>query len=140
MHLHSAPERAETSGVSHIRARLPGRSDVPLDRLALQAIVECPPPWAPVDAERDDYYRLLVERHGPALLEQARQRSASPAWLLVRYLADVPADLVEWSLVAYRRECAEFAELVGTRPELSAADAWEAQRKGRHSRRRRRSA
>lgn len=106
----------------HVRHN--GHPETPLDRDARRAIAECPPPWEPLDRDRDAQYRRLVEAHGAELLEEALARPQSRSWLLVRYLPDVPQELVDWSLAAHRRECVEFGELVGARPDLATADAW----------------
>jgi hypothetical protein len=113
--------------VSPRGVRKPRRANTPSDVEALHALTECPAPWEPIDPETDASYRQLVEHHGPALLEQALERPDSRSWLLVRYLPDVPDVLVEWSLVSFRRESAEFCELVGGVPDLSEAASWEAQ-------------
>jgi hypothetical protein len=113
--------------VSPHRVRKPRRANTPSDVEAQHALTECPAPWEPIDPETDASYRQLVEHHGPALLERALERPDSRSWLLVRYLPDVPDVLVEWSLLSFRRESAEFCELVGTVPDLSAAASWEKQ-------------
>jgi hypothetical protein len=102
------------------------RGELPFDRRAQVALVACPPPWEPVDPADHAFYRKLVARHGEELLEQALAQPESRSWLLVRYLPDVPAVLVEWSLESFRRESMRFCELVGGEPDVSAADAWEA--------------
>jgi hypothetical protein len=113
--------------VSPRRVRKPRRANTPSDAEALHALTECPAPWEPIDPETDAAYRQLVEHHGPLLLEQALARPNSRSWLLVRYMPDMPDVLVEWSLVSSRRESADFCELVGGVPDLSAAASWEEQ-------------
>jgi hypothetical protein len=111
----------------HVRHAV--QPDTPLDREARRAVTECPPPWESLDRGRDAQYRRLVEAHGPELLEEALARPHARSWLLVRYLPEVPQDLVDWSLESHRRECAEFGDLVGARPDLSAANAWAKERR-----------
>jgi hypothetical protein len=98
--------------------------DAPLDRAAIGAIGQCPPPWVDIDRATDHRYRALVEAHGPELLEEAQARGDGRSWLLVRYLKDVPTEIVEASLESYQRERALFAELIGSPPDLSAAETW----------------
>ncbi|MFO7591277.1 MAG: hypothetical protein R6X23_10330 [Acidimicrobiia bacterium] len=93
--------------------------------VAISALIECPAPWQPIPRDRDELNRRVVRAHGDELLEFAQARPAVPVWLLVRYLPSVPVELVERSLEAFRREIAEFCDLVGDTPDLAAAEAWE---------------
>lgn len=102
---------------------------------ALHALAECSPPWIPISKDEDARYRSIVNQHGAALLERALASPGCRAWLLVRYLPDVPTTVVDASLAVLRRESNEFGELVGEPPDLRSAETWEAQWRSAHSRR-----
>lgn len=100
---------------------------VPSVHEAVAALTECPPPWQPIDRALDDRYRLIVSEYGPALLRKTLARPEARAWLLVRYLPNVPTELVERALASLKREAAAFCELAGGTPDVAAAETWEAQ-------------
>lgn len=102
---------------------------------ALHALAECSPPWVPISADEDIRYRSIVDQHGAALLERTLASPGGRAWLLVRYLPDVPTAVVDACIASLRRESNEFGELVGETPDLRSAEAWEAQWRSAHSRR-----
>jgi hypothetical protein len=101
-----------------------GKRELPTLERASHALCECPPPWEPIDPAQEAFYRRLVAAQGPALLEVALARPETRAWLLVRYLPDVPDELVRWSLDSFARETAGFSDLVGAHPDFSAANDW----------------
>ena len=91
---------------------------------AVAALAACPPPWEPIDRDDDERYRRIVADYGPSLLRRALARPEGRAWLLVRYLPDVPPELVERCLAAFKQESAEFCELAGGTPDVAAAETW----------------
>jgi hypothetical protein len=104
------------------------RSDEPVStHEAVAALAACPPPWEPIDRGDDERYRQIVAEYGPSLLQRALARPEGRAWLLVRYLPDVPPELVERCLAAFKQESAEFCELAGGTPDVAVAETWEAQ-------------
>ena len=116
-----------------LRKRLHRRPEPPSQQDVQHALTECPPPWEPIDLNEDARYRRVVEAYGPALVNQALARHDIRAWLLVRYLPDVPPALVDRELASLKRELAEFCELAGGTPDFRAAETWEARWRAAHS-------
>lgn len=131
-----------SGGPVRTRWRHRRRADAPTAHEAVASLTECPPPWEAVAPARDARYREIVAEHGPELVRRVQARPEARTWLLVRYLPDVPTELVERALATFKREAIDFCELAGGTPDMAAAETWEAQWRGaaRASARRRRAA
>jgi hypothetical protein len=99
-----------------------------LDLAAENALITCPPPWEPIDAEVDEYLAGLVEANLSKLLARHAERPGSSSWALVRYHAD--PDIAREIVDAHRAQLdkGDPRRPALRDPQLDALDRWAAGR------------